>query len=304
MHSHSHSHSHHSHSNQKDVNRRPLIWVFALSFLYLFAEIIGGLLSGSLALLADAGHMAIDVFAIALSLFATWIAQKPPTERNTYGYYRAEILAALLNGATLVAIALWIIYEAWERFRSPIQVQGSLMTIVAVGGLVVNLVSLYLMNHGSHRDNLNMRGVWLHIWTDTLGSVAAIGAGAVVWKFNWAPADPLISIVISILILYGSWNLLSECVNVLLEACPRHIDVTKVKTSMEQIQNVTDVHDLHVWTVTSGVISLSAHVGIKEDGKPVKILADLTGVLKREFGIEHVTLQLEPTSYTHQPLDF
>ncbi|MFM8315012.1 MAG: cation diffusion facilitator family transporter, partial [Deltaproteobacteria bacterium] len=261
-----HEHTHgsenfheHPQGNHRRAIHRSLMGVLLLSSSYMVAEILGGIFSGSLALLADAGHMAIDTAAIALSLFASWVAKRPATEGKTYGYYRAEILAALINGATLIAISLWICYEAWNRFQLSQPIRGELMTGVAAGGLVVNLLGLLLIHkHGDH--NLNTRGVWLHLLTDTLGSVSAIVAGLLVWKLNWFWADPVISVVISLFILFGAWRLLRECVDVLLEAVPKGVNIAEIKQAIEALPSVKEVHDLHVWTMTSGVPLLTVHV--------------------------------------------
>jgi cobalt-zinc-cadmium efflux system protein len=297
---HDHAHSH-GHATGPNDSRRTLSFLFILNLLYMFAEIIGGMLSGSLALLADAGHMAIDVFAIALSIFAMWIALKPPTLKNTYGFQRAEILAALVNGATLVAISVWIIYEAVVRFQRPVPVEGEVMTGVALGGLVVNLFGLVVV-YRQRRDNLNIRGVWLHVLTDALGSAAALIGGLFVWKLGWQVADPAISIAISLLILYGSWHLVSDCVNVLLEGSPRGIDVGEIEKGLKKLVGVSDVHDLHVWTVSSGLHALSAHVSVAEKADHGTVLATITTFLKDHFQIEHVTVQLEPPSFSHSKL--
>jgi len=279
-------------------NKRELWWVLLLCSSYMIAEIVGGLISHSLALLADAGHMAIDTAAIGLSLFASWIAQKPATDEKTYGYYRAEILAALLNGATLVAISIGIFIESWRRLNHPPEIQGQVMIVVAIGGLVVNLIGLYLMHRRSH-ENLNMHGVWLHLLTDTLGSLAAIVAAFLIWHFGWNLADPIISMAISALILFGSWKLLSECVNVLLEGVPKGMDVGQIKQGIEALEGVQGVHDLHVWTVTSGVPALSAHVRVMERVDHGVVLQSVTALLRDRHHIEHVTLQLEPPTFTH-----
>lgn len=297
-----HQHSHecegnHSHSLiQRGSVHRPLIWVLVLSGTYMIAEVIGGFLSGSLALLADAGHMAIDTASIALSLFAFWIAKRPATHGKTYGYYRAEILAALINGATLFAVSIWICYEAWERFYMARTIRGELMTGIAAGGLVVNLIGLLLIHkHGGH--NLNTRGVWLHLLTDTLGSVSAIIAGFLVWKLNWMWADPIISILIAVFILFGAWRLVRECVDVLLEGVPKGVEIQEIKMNLENIDGVREVHDLHVWTMTSGLPILSVHLALREATHPTKVLQAATEVLVKKFKIDHVTVQVEPWDY-------
>lgn len=290
-----HDHSHeHDHGNHKSK----LTWILVLTVTYMVAEVIGGILSGSLALVADAGHMAIDSLAVVLSLFAAWIAHKPATDQKTYGYYRAEILAALLNGSTLIAISFWIFYEAWNRLNSPHEVQGEIMGMIALGGLIVNLISL-LMLHRGHSHSLNVRGIWLHLLTDTLGSVSAIVASFLVWKFGWVNADPIISIAIAVLILFGSWKLVSDCVNVLLEGVPKELQLMEVRKSIEGVKGVKSIHDLHVWTVTSGVNSLSAHVRLEKGFKHADILQAVTEVIAKRFGIHHTTIQIETEEFSH-----
>lgn len=284
-------------------NHRKLWLVLTLSVTYMVAEIFGGLMSGSLALIADAGHMAVDSAAVALSLFAAWIAQKPATSQKTFGYYRAEILAALVNGAALVLVAFWIFLEAYHRFRNPSPIQGGWMLAFATGGLVVNLIGLYITHRHEH-DNLNMRSVWLHILSDTLGSVSAMVAGLLVWKFGWTLADPIISVALGLLLLYGAWNLVSECVNVLLEGVPKEIDVDSIRKALNDLSSTAEVHDLHVWTLASGVPSLSAHIRLNKGSDPSQALKGITQLLKESFHIEHVTIQLEPHDFEHPSLDF
>lgn len=290
-------------SSCRPKNLSRLFFVLLLSSSYFVAEVVGGILSGSLALLADAGHMAIDVAAIALGLFAIWISQRPPTDEKSFGYYRAEILAALVNGAALVAISVWIIYEAILRIGHPTEVHGGMLTLVASGGLVVNLIALVL-THESRKSNLNMRGVWLHIASDTLGSVSAMLAGFLIWRFEWYLADPIISVMIALLILYGSWKLLSESVNVLLEGVPKELNLADIRTGLESLESIKDVHDLHVWCVTSGVHALSAHIRVEDGVDSGKVLEAVTGFLRERYQIDHSTIQLEPPSFTHQTLHF
>ncbi len=298
---HGHDHHHHDSGPCAPKNTRTLWLVFFLSGGYMVAEVVGGLWTGSLALLADAAHMAIDTGAIALGLFATWIAQRPPTDAKTYGYYRAEILAALLNGCVLIGAAAWIIAEALPRFSTPPEIKGSAMAIIASGGLIVNVVSLWLM-HGSDKDHLNMRGVWLHLVGDTLGSVGAITAAVLIWKYGWNLADPILSVVLTLLIVFGAGHLLVDCVNVLLEGVPKHIDLPAVKRDLEAAGGVKNVHDLHVWLVTSGLTALSAHVTVNEGRDHSEVLRVLTTLLHDRHGIEHVTLQLEAPTFAHRDL--
>jgi len=275
------------------ASRRRLAVTLILAGAYMVAEIVGGLLSNSLALLADAGHMFSDSAALGLSLFAVWIADRPATPQRSYGYYRMEILAALANGATLVAVAVLIFVEAWQRLREPPAVQGGLMMTIAAGGLIVNLLSLWVLREG-REGSLNLRGAWLHVLSDALGSVGAIAAGVLIWGFGWTWTDPLTSVLIGLLIIYSSWRLLSESVAVLMEGAPRGLDVDAVRAAMTATEGVLEVHDLHIWTITSGMDSLSAHV-IAEDGRPhAALLSELRRLLDAEFGIHHVTLQIEP----------
>ena len=260
--------------------------------LYAAAEVVGGLLSGSLALLADAGHMLSDAGALALSLFAIWIARKPATSGHTYGYYRSEILAALVNGATLVAISGYIFYEAFRRLGEPPQVEGGLMMLVAVGGLLVNVVGLAILQ-GGRGESLNVRGAWLHVLTDALGSVGAIAGGVLIWAFGWNWADPVASVLIGMLVIFSAWGLLRETVNVLLEGAPGNIDVDSVRDRILACPGVDDVHDLHVWTITSGMPALSAHVVVEREQFRQETLVRVRECLHHDFGIDHVTIQLE-----------
>jgi cobalt-zinc-cadmium efflux system protein len=288
-----HGHSHHHHdggSRRGGVGR--LAVTLALAGGYMLVEVAGGLLSGSLALLADAGHMLSDVAALALSLFAMRLATRPPTARRTYGYHRAEILAALANGAALVAIAVLIVREAVARFVQPTEVRASLMLAVAAGGLLVNLASLALL----HRDrgaSLNLRGAWLHVLTDALGSVQAIAAGALIALFGWRWADPLASILIALLVAFSAWGLVRESVSILMESVPHGLDLEALGRALRAVEGVAGVHDLHVWTITSGFVSVSAHVHVTP-GAEAAVLACVTDLLAHEFGITHSTIQVEP----------
>lgn len=302
-HHHGHSHSHgHSHGVASARNRKRLAWTLALAAVYMVAELVGGLMSNSLALLADAGHMLSDVGALALSLFALWMAQKPATDRRTYGYYRTEILAALANAATLIAISVLIFVEAVKRFYAPEPVMGLTVMWIAAGGLAVNVIGLMVL-HGGKDDSLNIRGAWLHMLTDALGSVGAILGGVAVWAFGWMWADPAVSLAISVLVLYSSWHLLRDSVGVLLEGTPPHIDLEAVRGAMLDVDGVEEVHDLHVWTITSGLDAMSGHVVVGERAlrrESGEILADLHCMLHDRFGLHHLTIQIEPRNFEEQ----
>lgn len=268
-----------------------LAWVFGLTALFMVVEAVGGWLSGSLALLADAGHMLTDVGALGLTLVTAWIARRPASLTKTYGYVRWEILAALVNGAVLFGIAALIVAEAADRIREPAPIQGGLFLAVALAGLVVNGVSLALL-HGQHHDHLNTRGAYLHVLGDLLGSVGAVAAAGIVLATGWTLADPIISVALSLLILVGGWRLVRESVDVLLEAVPGHIALDDVEARMRRVPGVTAVHDLHVWTVTSGMVAMSGHALVPDLARHPAVLDGLRAAVA-ELGIGHVTIQLE-----------
>ena len=286
--SHDHQHDH----GVEGTNVRRLTITLALVLLYMGAEVVGGLVADSLALLADAGHMFSDAGAIGLTLFAMRFARRPATAQRTYGSYRAEILAALVNGATLVGVALYIFIEAFARFRTPPEVQGGLMLIVASGGLLVNAAGLWML-HGGRDANLNMRGAWLHVLTDALGSLQAIIAGALIWAYGWYWVDPLASVLIGLLVIYSSWSLIRQSVAVLMEGAPGHINVDDVRSALLALPYVANVHDLHVWTITSGFVALSAHLTCPEDHNHDSLLRDAQSMLAKRFGIRHTTIQVD-----------
>lgn len=269
----------------------------------MFAEAIGGWFANSLALLADAGHMLTDAGALALTLGAIWIAARPANDRKTYGYYRWEILAALLNSVTLVLLSIWVIYEAFVRWSEPPEVKGWEMTLVAIGGLAINLISAWLL-HSDHKHDLNIRGAWLHVMGDALGSVAAIVAGVLIINFGWNQADVVSSIIISIIIIYGSINLFRETVNVLLEGTPAHINLNAVETTILQTEGVNTVHDLHVWSISSGIVALSAHVQHGDEIVQPELLKLLRKRLHDEFGIDHLTIQMETPDFEDENVHF
>jgi cobalt-zinc-cadmium efflux system protein len=272
------------------VSRR-LIYVVALTASFMVVEAVAGWVSGSLALLADAGHMLSDVGALSLSAFTAWLAQRPASPRRTYGYLRLEILAAMVNGVALFGIAVGVTLEALERVREPRPIQAGLFLVVALLGLAVNMVALRAL-HDLRHGSLNVRGAYLHVLGDALGSVAAVVAAVVVATTGWTVADPIVSIALSLLILIGAWQLVKESVNVLLEAAPVEVSLDEVRTRLLGVAGVADIHDLHVWTVTSGVVAMSGHAVVPD-------LADHPAALRRmlaeveTLGIHHATLQLE-----------
>jgi cobalt-zinc-cadmium efflux system protein len=260
---------------------------------FLIVEIIGGLLSGSLALLADAGHMATDAAALLLALFAMRIAERAPTLAKTYGYQRTEILAALANGVGLVLIALYVSYEAVLRIAEPRDVEGGLMLAVAVAGLAANLACAWVL-HAGRKSSLNVRGAFLHVMGDALGSLGAITAAVLIRVYGWTLADSLVAIGIAVLILFAAWQLVRESVDVLMESVPRHVDMADFERAIREVPGVLDVHDLHVWTLTSGYHAMSAHVDVREDADGNILLHALAQLAKQRFSIEHTTFQLEP----------
>ena len=267
----------------------------AISGIYFFAELIGGFLTNSLALLSDAGHMLSDIAALALSLFAFRIAKRPATVSSTYGYHRAEILAALFNGLTLWLIVGVIFAAAYNRFFDPPAVESYGMMIVASLGLLVNVVAGAIL-YGSHHHNLNLRGAFLHVVSDALGSVGAIAAGLIMLFTGWYVADPVISILIGLLILHSSWNLVKESFSVLMQAVPKGIRLEDVQQALEEVEGVSKVHDLHVWAVTSDIFTLSAHAVVENGGDFHQVLNGIEDTLKERFNIEHTTIQLETES--------
>ncbi len=290
---HHHNHAHlHSHEHARGNSQRLLSTVLALNFVYMLAEAIGGWWANSLALMSDAGHMFADVAALALSLFAVRFAARPATPSKTYGYYRMEILAALINGVTLIGLALLICYEAYHRLRQAENIDAKTLMIISVGGLLVNLISARVL-HGAHEHDLNLRGAFLHVLGDLFGSVAAIGAGALIWWRGWLWADPLFSVIICVLIVYSSWRLVSESVNILLEGAPAHINAAAVEAAMRAVVGVRAIHDLHIWTITSNRYAVTAHVIIDEASDSYQILRELRELLASRFDLTHSTLQIE-----------
>jgi len=270
-----------------------LMVVLGLTGVFMIVEAVSGWLSGSLALLADAGHMLTDVGALGLSLATAWIAQRPADDHRTYGYLRWEILAALVNGAALFGISAWIVVEAVQRIEHPEPIRAGLFLAVAGAGLAVNVASMLLL-HDSRHGSLNARGVYLHVLGDALGSVGALIAAVIVSYTGWLQADPIVSIILSLLILIGAWRLVRDSTDILLDSVPRHLSMREVQRRMLGVPGVTGVHDLHVWTVVSGVVAMSGHAIVPDLDAHPGVLEGIRTELA-DLGIAHVTIQLELT---------
>jgi cobalt-zinc-cadmium efflux system protein len=277
------------------ADNRRIAWALALTAGYFFAEVIGGLLTNSLALLSDAGHMFSDIAALVLTMCAFQIARRPATSKRTYGYHRLEILAALINGLILWLVVGIIFTEAYRRLMEPPEVRPVGMLVIATGGLVVNIVSGRIL-YACDRGSLNIRAALLHVLGDALGSIGAILAAVIMLLTGWYFADAVISVAIALLILYTSWELVRESVDILMQSVPRGIDAEEVQFAMEQVEGVIKVHDLHVWSVTSGVFTLTAHAVVHPNGSVQGILDEIEERLKSRFAIEHTTIQLETES--------
>jgi cobalt-zinc-cadmium efflux system protein len=287
------AHAHeHPHERTRGESRRALTLVLALTATFTAAEVVGGLLTGSLALLADAGHMLSDNLSLGIALLAAWLAGRPATPEKSFGYKRAEILAALANGVTLVAISIWIFVEAYSRLREPPEILGGWMLAIAAIGLLVNAAGALILSRAAS-ESLNVQGALRHVVADALGSVGVMVAALVVILTGWRYADPLVSVAIGALILASSWSLLRESTNILLEATPRGIDAEEVGRSMAGAEGVVEVHDLHIWTITSGFPALSAHVLVGQGEDCHARRRYLEDLLAREYGISHTTLQVD-----------
>jgi cobalt-zinc-cadmium efflux system protein len=290
------AHDRHTFETHASANERRLLMVLVITALYMLAEVAGGLLTGSLALLADSGHMLGDVLGLGMAVAAIRFARRPATAGRTYGFYRAEILAALVNSLALLAVAGWILYSAWQRLQqAETEVHALPMLLVAFGGLIITLVGVALLRGGA-QESLNVRGAFLEVLGDLLGSIGTMVAAVIILGTGWSAADSLISAVIGVLIIPRAWALLRSVVDVLLESTPRHIDMRQIEAAMREVPGVESVHDLHVWSITSGFDAMSGHV--RAVGRlSEEVLHDLVSLLRDRFGIEHVTLQVE--SATH-----
>lgn len=283
---HDHDHDH------RGASTRALVIVLCLTTTFMVAEVVGGIVSGSLALLADAGHMLSDSVSLGLALGAIALARRPPTARLSFGFRRAEILAALANGVALVAIAIWIFIEAGQRLQDPPEVAGGTALLVAVLGLAVNVTGAAILWR-AQAESLNMRAAFAHVVADLLGSLGVIVAAVIILTTGWLPADPLVSILIGLLILASSWRVLREATEILLEATPAGIDADAVGRRMAGAEGIVAVHDLHIWTITSGFPALSAHVVVGPGEDCHALQGEITRMLASDYGITHTTLQVE-----------
>jgi len=291
-HSHSHrgrEHSDHDHGHRTRSSHQALVWALVVTGGMALVEGIGAFWSGSLALLSDAGHMATDAAALGLALFASRIARRPPTGRASYGYVRAEVLAAFVNALALLALVVFITVEAVRRLLQPAPVAGAAVLAIAIAGLLANLASAWILSRAS--QSMNTRGALLHVLSDVLGSVAAIVAGAVIVATNWTPIDPILSIVVSLLILRATWRLLAQSTGVLMEGVPRHLDYDAIGRALSRVDGIVEVHDLHIWQMGPDSVALSAHLALADGAQWPSILARTQRVLLEQYGIEHVTLQ-------------
>lgn len=273
-------------------NQRRLVIVLAMTSAYLVAEVLGAYATGSLALLADAGHMLTDVGGLALTLIAIKLAERPATARRTYGYYRVEILAAALNALLLFGVSFYVLYEAYQRLHAPPEIASGPMLAVASAGLLVNIVSMLLLRDAASQS-LNMKGAYLEVMSDFVASIGVLIGALVMFTTGWYYADPLISAGIGLFILPRTYVLLRDAVHVLLEGTPHDVDLPRVRAAMEGVAGVAGVHDLHAWSLTSGVNALSAHVTVAPDRDHVAVRHALYAVLRGSFAIDHITLQME-----------
>ena len=294
-----HHHEHNHNHDLRALSLKRLWWALIINAIFLAVEIAGGILTNSLALLADAGHMFTDVGALALAICVGHLAKRPSTPNRTFGFLRAEVLGAFVNGATLVLIVGFVFWEAFRRFgHPPHAIEGPLMLGVALVGLMANLGSSLILARDREK-NVNIQGAFFHMVADTLGSVGVIVAGIVIWATGWYPIDLIASIVIGLLILWSSWGFLKRTMNILLEATPEHIDYAEVKEALEGLDHIDRVHDLHIWTITSGMPVISAHIGLAscccDTNHWQECLGTAQKLLKERFGITHTTLQVEPS---------
>jgi cobalt-zinc-cadmium efflux system protein len=303
-HHHSHDHGHDHHHGSREGNKKGLTIALLITSGIMLLEFFGGLITNSLALLSDSGHMLSDASSLALSLFAIWFATRPPSPNKTYGFYRFEILAALFNGLTLFVIAAFIVWEAYGRFWEPPTVASGTMIMIASIGLFANLLSAWaLMRKGDVKGNVNLKSAYLHILGDALGSVGAIVAGILMMFFSWYIADPIISVLVALLILKSAWGVIKQTIHILMEGTPITVDRDEVEQTLKEIDGVINVHDLHIWTITSGLDSLSCHLLIQDDKDGQVILQQSINKIEEKFKIKHTTIQIEKSQLQHEEIE-
>lgn len=288
-----HHHHGHSHGHSHTSNKKALLTSFIMIAAFMVVEVIGGIMTNSLALLSDAGHMLSDAASLGLSFFAIKLGEKQVTQEKTYGYKRFEIIAAALNGITLIVVSVYIFYEAFHRFFAPPEVQSTGMLLISTLGLVVNIVAFFILMKGDKDENLNVRSAFLHVLGDMLGSVGAIVAALLIMFLGWGIADPIASVIVAVLILISGFRVTKDSFHILMEGAPEQIDIEQVKVALGKIPMVKEVHDLHIWTITSGYPILSCHIMMFDDGVHDEILAQSQKILHDVFEIEHSTIQVE-----------
>ena len=294
-----HGHGHHGHDHSHDLrgaSKRSLTIALILIAGFMLTEVVGGILSGSLALLSDAGHMITDAASIALALFAMKVAERPPSAERTFGYRRAEVLAAMMNALSLWLIAAWVIFEAYHRIQDVPEIEGGLMLVVGILGLLVNVAAAWVL-HRSSKHSMNVEGALRHVMADLMGSVGVVISGILIVTLNWTIIDPILSVLIAALVAHSSWSLTVKVFKVLLEGVPDHIDVYRLCSDMEDVEGVTLIHDVHVWTISSGLEALTAHVLIDPsfEADTEALLRRLRRIAHEDFEIDHVTIQVEET---------
>jgi cobalt-zinc-cadmium efflux system protein len=284
----------HSHHHDHGASERRVFWVMVLTFSFMIVEAVGGLISGSLALLADAGHMLTDAAALALAWFAFRIARKPSDKLRTFGYHRFQVLAAFTNALALIGIAIWIFVEAIRRLADPIEILATPMLVIAVGGLAVNVIAFAVL-HGGDRDNLNLNAAMFHVLGDLLGSVAAIAAALVILGWGWTRIDPLLSLLVALIVLRGAVRLVRRTGHILLEGSPDDFDGDALRAAIiDDIEEVTDIHHVHAWSLTQERPLVTLHAVVRADADYASVLIRIQTLVTERFGVDHATIQLEP----------
>ncbi len=292
-HDHSHSHGSHDHNHAHGANERRVFWAMILTASFMVAEVFGGIISGSLALLADAAHMLTDAAALGLAWGAFRIARRPADKRRSYGYDRFQVIAAFVNGLSLIVLVGWIFWEAFERMLTPSPILAGPMLAVAITGLVVNIIAFFIL-HGGAKDNLNIEGALLHVIGDMLGSVAAIVAAIVIMQTGWTPIDPLLSVLVGLLILKSGWHLIKKAIHILMEGTPDAFDIEAMQEDLrENISTISDVHHVHVWLLTSEKPLLTMHATLAEGSDHSQALNDVKAYLNKHYDLDHTTVQIE-----------